>query len=309
MNAPDRRHFVRHLAAGGTVAALAAVASTSRAPAQPVGSASGAHGIFNVRDYGAKGDGTTKDTKALQAAIDACALAGGGVVFLPAGRFLSGTLILKSNLTLHLGPGAVLLGSPEPGDYQAKPFPARDLDVGGFDIWALLYAEGAHNLCIEGTGTIDANGKPFPPLKKTPDVAGSVRPRAIFLKNCRQARFRDVTVLESAMWSVHLVLCAQVWIEGILVFSSHFYNQDGIVLDSCRDVIVSGCYVNTIDDAIVIKSSFPQPCANLAITNCVLTSQCAAIKFGMISSTMKTKSWRRRSPRQWALRCGDWFGG
>jgi polygalacturonase len=88
-----------------------------------VGSASGAHGIFNVRDYGAKGDGTTKDTKALQAAIDACALAGGGVVFLPAGRFLSGTLILKSNLTLHLGPGAVLLGSPEPGDYQAKPFP------------------------------------------------------------------------------------------------------------------------------------------------------------------------------------------
>lgn len=281
MIAPDRRQFVRHLATGGAAATVAALTASARAAVPPgAAGAQGVHGIFNVRDFGARGDGTTKDTRALQAAIDACAQAGGGTVVLPAGRYLSGTLTLRSHLTLHLGPGAVLLGSPEPGDYEAKPFPARDLDVGGFEIWALLYADGAQHLTVEGPGIIDANGKPFPPLKKTPDVAGSVRPRAVFLKNCRQLRLREVTVLESAMWSVHLARCAQVWLEGLNVFSSHFYNQDGIVLDSCRDVMVSGCYVNTIDDAIVIKASFPEPCTDIAITNCVLTSRCAAIKFG-----------------------------
>jgi len=283
MNSSDRRYFVRHLATGGTAAALAALAATaasSRAQTPAAAAGTGALGVFNVRDYGAKGDGVTKDTRALQAAIDACSQAGGGFVFVPAGRFLSGTLTLKSNLTLHLGPGAVLLGSPEAGDYQAKPFPARDLDVGGFEVWALLYADGAHNLTIEGSGTIEANGRHFPRVKKHPDVAGGVRPRALFLKHCRRLRVRDLSILESSMWSVHLVLCEQVWLEGLQVFTSLIYNQDGLVLDSCRDAMVTGCYVNTIDDAIVIKASFPQPCADLVISHCVLTSQCAAIKFG-----------------------------
>jgi hypothetical protein len=281
MNTPNRRDFVRAFATttSGAGLALAALAP-SRAPAQSAPGSAPVPGVFNVRDFGAKGDGVTKDTAAIQAAIDAGTRAGGGLVVFPAGRFLSGTIVLKDHVTLHLSPSAVLLGSPEAADYVAKPFPARDLDVGGFEIWALVYADGAQHIGIEGTGTIDGNGKPFPPLKATPDVAGSVRPRAVFWKNCRQVRVRDVTILESAMWSVHLALCERAWLENLTIVSSHFYNQDGIILDSCRDAFIDRCFVNTFDDAIVIKTSFPQPCVNIAIANCVLTSRCAAIKFG-----------------------------
>jgi hypothetical protein len=275
-----RRDFVRTLTTvSGAGLALAAL-SPARAFAQSAPEGTALSGVFNVRDFGATGDGSTKDTLALQAAIDACTQAGGGYVYFPAGRFLSGTLILKNNVTLCLSPSAVLLGSTEVRDYIAKPFPARDLDVGGYEVWALVYAEDARNIGIEGSGMIDGNGSPFPPAKHAPDVAGSMRPRTVFLKNCRQVRLRDITIQESAMWSVHLALCEKIFIEGISVTSSLFVNQDGIVLDSCRDAFVSDCFVNTFDDAIVIKTSFPQPCANLTITNCVLTSRCAAIKFG-----------------------------
>lgn len=280
MNSPDRRSFVRHLAASATGAAAVLAASPCRSLAQQANAGAPVPGVYNVRDYGARGDGMTKDTTAVQAAIDACVQAGGGLVYFPTGRFLSGTITLKNHVTLHLSAGAVLLGSSDPGDYAARPFPARDLDVGGFEVWALVYAEGAQNIGIEGPGTIDANGGPFPPAKHSPDVAGSVRPRAVFLKNCRRVQFKDATVRESAMWSVHLALCERVFIQGISVFSSLFVNQDGIVLDSCRDASVSDCFVNTYDDAIVIKASFPEPCVNITITNCVLTSRCAAIKFG-----------------------------
>ncbi len=138
-------------------------------------------GLYSVRDFGAKGDGATKDTAAIQAAIEACARSGGGRVYFPNGKFLSGTITLRDNVTLSLDASAVLVGSPEAGDYSAKPFPARDLDVGGFEIWALIYADGAKNIGIEGPGLIDGNGKGFPPVKHAPDTAGSLRARAIFL--------------------------------------------------------------------------------------------------------------------------------
>lgn len=275
-----RREFIRHLLPATGVGLALGALPLPGALAQSAPDAPPVAGVFNVRNFGAKGDGAVKDTAALQSAIDACARAGGGMVLLPVGRFLSGMITLKDNVTLYLSSGAVLLGSPAASDYQAKPFPARDLDVGGFDIWALIYAEGATNIGVEGPGTIDGNGAPFPPVKHEPDKAGSVRPRAIFLKNCRQVRLRDITVRESAMWSVHLALCEKAFIHGISVSSSLFVNQDGIVLDSCRDAFVSDCYVSTFDDAIILKTSFPQPCENVAITNCVLTTRCAAIKFG-----------------------------
>jgi hypothetical protein len=266
--------------ATGGVGLAAAALSPSRAFAQAAPGAAAFPGFFSVRDFGAKGDAVTKDTAAIQAAVEACARAGGGVVVFPPGRFLSGTITLKDNVTLHLAPSAVLLGSPEARDYPTKAFPARDLDIGGFDVWALVYADGARNIGIEGTGVIDGNGRPFPPLNHTPDVASSVRPRAVFLKNCQQVRLRDVTIRESAMWSAHLALCEKVWLQDLTIVSSFFVNQDGIVLDSCRDAFIEGCFIDTFDDAIVIKTSFPQPCVNLTIANCILRSRCAAIKFG-----------------------------
>jgi len=280
MTTNTRRDFVRNLTkVSGAGLALAAL-SPARAFAQSAPGNTALPGIFNVRDSGATGDGHTKDTAAIQAAIEACTRAGGGLVYFPAGRFLSGTIILKDNVTLCFSPSAELLGSTDPRDYVAMPFPARDLDVGGFEVWALIYAEGARNIGLEGKGTINGNGHPFPPAKHEPDAAGSMRPRAVFLKNCREVRLRDITIRESAMWSAHLALCEKVFIEGLSIYSSLFVNQDGIVLDSCREAFVTDCFVNTYDDAIVIKTSFPQPCLNITITNCILTSRCAAIKFG-----------------------------
>jgi hypothetical protein len=272
----DRRRLITKAFPG---IGLAPLATQQGARAQSGGRTPGP--AWNVRDFRAQGDGKTLDTVALQAAIDACSQ-GGGVVFFPKGSFLSGTLTLKDGVTLHLSPGATLLGSQSISDYPPKPFPARDLDVGGFDIWALVYADGAKNIGIEGPGTINGNGKPFPP--RTPvgnrDISTGARPRLLFLKGCQNVRITDVTLCDSGCWTAHFALCDKVFVQGICVYSSFFYNEDGILLDSCQDSFVSGCFVDTSDDAIVVKASFPRVCKNIAITNCVLTTTCAAIKFG-----------------------------
>lgn len=278
-----RRRFVSHLpsVATGATLTLAALAP-SAARAQPAASASSIPGLFNIHDFGAKGDGTTRDTRAIQAAIDACTAAGGGVVFFPAGKFFSGTITLKDNVTLHLSAAATLYGSPDRADYPAKPFGSRDLDIGGFEIWTLIYALGAQNIAIEGRGTIDGNGKGFPPLPKIQplDVASGPRPRGIFLKDCRRVTLRDFLISNSAMWAVHIVRGNNVLIDDLTVFSEFFVQQDGIVLDSARNVRVTGCTVNTVDDALVFKSSFPTPCENVTISDSVLTCNSSAIKFG-----------------------------
>lgn len=269
-----RRQFLNGTLSGLSLAGLARadVAQLDK-PAAP--------SLFNVRDFGAKGDGATRDTTTIQAAIDAAFASGGGMVFFPTGRFLSGTVTLKSRVTLHLSPGAVLLGSTSIADYPAKDFPARDLDIGGYKIWALLYAEGAEQIAIEGDGVIDGNGEPFKKFKvQNPDVPNNPRPRMIFFKNCRAVSLRDVTLRESGMWTVHLALCDAVRLGGLRVTATFNLHQDGIVLDSCRDATVSDCYVNTVDDCIVLKSSFPRACSDITISNCVLQSYCAGLKLG-----------------------------
>lgn len=256
------------------------LAMASSLPGQTSGDS--AFPVFNVRSFRAAADGKTLDTAAIQSAVDACTQAGGGYVYFPAGRYLSGTITLKDNVTLHFAPGATLLGSQRVEDYPAKPFPARDLDVGGFNIWALIYADGARNVAIEGGGILDGNGKPFPPKRPVdnPDHATGMRPRLLFLKGCTGVSIRDVTLRQSSCWIAHFTLCERLVIRGVYVYSDYFVNQDGIVLDSCKNVAVSDCIVDTVDDSIVIKASYPQMCQNIAVTNCVITTQCAGLKFG-----------------------------
>ncbi len=267
--------MLRRSLIGAALAATGAAAVPRSGPTDP-------SLLFDVRKYGAHGDGKTLDTRALQAAIDACTHSGGGIVYFPKGQYLSGTITLKDGVTLYLSPDATLLGSQDVRDYPAKPFPARDLDVGGFEIWALIYAEGARNIGIEGPGTINGNGKPFPPRKPTnnPDISTGARPRLLFLKGCEKVSLCDVTLRDSGCWTVHLALSRKIIVDGISIHSDFFVNQDGIVLDSCDNAVVCNCFVSTYDDAIIIKASFPEPCRNIAITNCVLTTRCAAIKFG-----------------------------
>ncbi|GLZ48985.1 exo-poly-alpha-D-galacturonosidase [Actinomycetospora sp. NBRC 106375] len=269
-----RRWFLGAAATGLGLAGLSGSGVGHRGIASPPG-------VFAVHEFGARGDGTTRDTAAIQAAIDAAAASGGGIVVFPGGTFLSGTIFLKSRVTLHLGPGAVLLGSPDVADYPARPFPARDLDVGGYEVWALVHAEDAEQITIEGDGVIDGNGAHFPRMEVLdPDVVTRARPRLIFFKSCRSVRLREVTLREAGLWTVHLAMCDTVRISGLSVTSTRHLNQDGIVLDSCTDATVSDCSVDTEDDAVVLKSSFPRACSNVTISNCVLRSRCAGVKLG-----------------------------
>nr|WP_246326070.1 glycoside hydrolase family 28 protein [Actinomycetospora corticicola] len=234
----------------------------------------------DVRAFGARGDGTTRDTAAIQAAVDTAGRSGGTVV-LPAGRFLSGTIELRSHVTLHLSPGAVLLGSPDIADYPAHDLGVRDLDIGGRQVWALLHAQGAEQVTIEGTGTIEGNGHAFPKVPTPdPEVATGPRPRMIFLRGCRSVVLRNVTLREAGMWTVHLAQTTGVHVENLTVTSSQHVHQDGIVLDSCAGAVVRGCRVDTLDDAVVLKSSYPQPCEDVLVTGCTLSSRCAGLKLG-----------------------------
>jgi len=272
----DRRQLLSAALTSAGLAAIGGPRSTAQSAAPNLPGS-----IWDVRQFGAKGDSTTLDTATLQAAIDACAQAGGGFVFFPKGTYLSGSLILKNNVTLYLAPEATLLGSPDGADYPAHPYIARDRDTGGYEVEALIYAEGASNIGIEGPGIIDGNGKTFPKRKVTnPEVSVGKRPRLLYWRNCHNVRIRDVTLRNSSCWTAHFVLCDKLVLQGIAVFSDLFINQDGIDIDSCQNTVVSDCFVDTVDDAIVIKSSHPQPTKNLTITNCVLTTQCGAIKFG-----------------------------
>ncbi|WP_433786394.1 glycoside hydrolase family 28 protein [Actinomycetospora sp. CA-101289] len=275
----DARPLRRRAVLGAAVAALGLTglsASGAGRRAVPAGET-----VFDVRDHGARGDGATRDTAAIQAAIDAASANGGGTVVLPAGRFLTGTIVLRSRVTLHLTPGAVLLGSPDVADYPARAFPARDLDVGGYEVWALVFAEDAEDLAIEGGGVIDGNGAHFPrEVVRDPDAAGRPRPRMVFFRNCRRVGLRDLTLRESGLWTVHLALCDAVRLAGLRITSTSHINQDGIVLDSCRDAVVSDCAVDTEDDAVVLKSSFPRPCRDVVVRDCVVRSRCAGIKLG-----------------------------
>ncbi|WP_285593956.1 glycosyl hydrolase family 28-related protein [Actinomycetospora sp. NBRC 106378] len=272
-----RRRFLAALLPG---LGLTAASAADAAPRPAVGRT---HDVrtLDVRTFGARGDGTTRDTAAIQAAVDAAHAGGGGTVLLPAGTFLSGTVELRSDVTLHLSPGATLLGSPHIADYPAHDLGVRDLDVGGRQVWALLYARGAERVTIEGAGTIDGSGRAFPKVPTPdPEVATGPRPRMIFLRGCRSVALRDVTLREAGMWTVHLAQCEDVRTEGLTVLSSQHVHQDGIVLDSCTGAVVSDCRVDTLDDAVVLKSSYPQPCADVLVTDCRLTSRCAGLKLG-----------------------------
>ena len=245
---------------------------------------------WDVLAFGARGDGSTKDTAAIQQAIDACAKAGGGRVLLPAGHiFLSGSLNLRSHVELYVEAGATLRASPDRDDFRK--------------LGALILADHADNIAISGDGTIDGDFHaflkdrqeggyavpqpflgPFDPLydkpgKDHPDG----RPRIILLVGCRGARLRDFTIIDSPTWTIHLLGCEDLRISGITILNSfEVPNCDGIDIDHCRSVRISDCTIHAGDDCLVLKASrnFREfgICEDIVITNCTLQSSSAAIK-------------------------------
>jgi len=266
---PSRRRIIKYLlGAGGLAATVNPGAYAAEAPTSG--------GRMSVRDYGAAGDGSKLDTRALQAAIDACAGAGGGTVYLPPGRYLSGTLFLKSHVTLHLEGGATLLGSTKLEDYPPT-IPAIRSYADNYTERSLIYAENLDHIAFEGHGTIDGQGGAFKGPYK-------VRPYLLRIIACREVSMRSLTLKNSPMWVQHYLACEGVCIEGIRVESTCNANNDGIDIDGCERVRIANCDILSGDDAVVLKSTLERPCRNVVVTNCVLSSLCNAFKLGTESN-------------------------
>lgn len=281
---------------------------------------------FNVRAFGARGDGSTLDTEAINRAIEAAATAGGGTVHLPAGTYLSFSIRLKSNVTVHLDAGAILLAAspathggaydpPEPNEWGDKQY--QDF---GHSHWhnSLIWGENLENIAITGHGRIHGKGlvrsggaprraQPPPvaaadaphradPMAANPPAAGietmppdgtaSPAPRGrsgpggfgggpgsgnktIALKNCRNVTLRDFSVLEAGWFALLATGVDNFTIDNVRADT----NRDGFDLDACRNVRITNCHVNAInDDAIVLKSSYAlgelRACENITITGC-----------------------------------------
>jgi polygalacturonase len=245
------------------------------------------HNMFNILDYGAKNDGTILATKAIQEAIDDCAGKGGGTVYFPAGRYLSGTVFLKSFVTMYLESGAVLEGSRNLNDYPVVISNVRSY-TDTYTNKSLIYGEDLEYISITGRGIIDGNGASFlvPDELRRKDLSASykARPYMIRIINCRNVLVKDISLINSPMWVQHYMACTGVNIYGITVRSRVNNNNDGIDIDGCSNVMISDCNIFSGDDAIVLKSTLDTFCRNVTITNCVVSSDCNAFKLGTESN-------------------------
>lgn len=233
--------------------------------------------VENIMDHGAVPDTTVLSTKAIQAAIDACAAKGGGRVYVPAGSYTTGTLILKSRVCLYLEAGATLYGSTNLKDY----IPQRT-DYVSFRTHTptiqLIYADHVDHVSIEGQGTIDGRGRWFRKLTETDE--GITRPHLLRFIQSRDLVLRGVTLRNAGCWMQHWLACDRVKIDGITVYNRNNYNNDALDLDGCHDVTVSTMICDSDDDAITLKSTSPRLCENIVISNCVVSSHCNGIKLG-----------------------------
>lgn len=241
--------------------ALAAwVSAAGAAPAAPA--------VFSVRDFGAKADRTVNDAPAFQAAVDAAAKAGGGTVVVPPGEYTSGGIRLASGVTLRIDAGATVYVSTDPAHY---PKNARQL----------LAADDAERIAVTGGGTINGQATADLGTRWGAPATAENRTGILLFTDCRQVAIRDVKILYSDSWTLHLKRCDGVVIEGVTIKNNpHRLNSDGIDPNSCRNVRIANCTITAGDDCIVLKSTQAAPCENVEVTGCTLESTTAAIKIG-----------------------------
>jgi len=262
--------------------------------------------VWNVREFGAVGDGIAIDSDAINLAIEAAASQGGGCVFLPAGIYASFSIRLKSNISLHFAPGAVLLAATptaERGYDIASDNPTSSenhFQDAGHSYWedSLIWGIGLENVAIEGPGLIDGSKG----LNKWDTEIPGNGNKAIALKNCRNVTIRDIRILKGGHFCILPTGVENFTIDNVQIDS----NRDGINIDCCRNVRISNCAVNTPnDDAIVLKASMAlgriKDTENVTITNCQVmgydlgtffegsygTKQMAAPDFGAVTGRIK----------------------
>lgn len=257
----------------------------------------------DITAHGAVGDGATPATAAIRAAVETAAAAGGGTVRVPAGRFLTGTVVLRSGVRLHLDPGAVLLGSTAIDDYPRMVPRLESYCCLTFSPRALIYAENCENVAITGHGVIDGQGAAFrapfehlcgedgshPEKHRSHAVLRELgyydrRPLLIRMSECRRVLIEDVELRDSGLWLQHYLGCEDLVVRGISTINCRSWNNDGIDIDSCRRVRVSGCSFVADDDAICLKATADRPCEDVVVTGCTAASNCNALKLGTEST-------------------------
>lgn len=250
----SRRTFFRRTA-GGLLVAPAATAingcsssKTTTVTGYSIPLETGRKVSLNISDFGAKGDGQTKNTYAIQQAIDRCSVLGGGTVNIPAGNWLTGAIALKSNVLLHLEKDAILTGSADFADYPVSQVRWEGKWIPGHV--ALIYAFDAHNIGITGPGKIMGSHA----LGGRPNEKNPLRhPALIEPIGCTNLRFEDFSTDYYLMWSMHPTNCQNLLFKNLTIRSTGG-NGDGIDIDSCKHVTIDGCDISTGDDCISLKS-------------------------------------------------------
>jgi polygalacturonase len=225
----------------------------------------------NVRDLGAKGDGATKDTAAFQAALDSCTNHRGGIVTVPAGAYLIGSIVVGPNTTLQLQSGAKLTSSPDIADYPLENVRWEGEFRQGHR--ALISSDNANNVTIAGPGTISG-----PPLSLS-QLRNPRGPVLIELANGTNVTLNGFSTQYQRLWSIHLLFCKNITALNLVIRTPALSNGDGIDVDSCNRVTIEHCDINTGDDSISLKSGrglaamlLDRPTQNVLIKNCKLVS-------------------------------------
>ncbi|WP_286767715.1 MULTISPECIES: glycoside hydrolase family 28 protein [Sphingobacterium] len=239
-------------------------------------------------DFGIRGDGEALNTRSIQAAIDYITAKGGGKLVFTPGNYITGSFYLKSNVTLQLDQGANLLGSNNPFDYH------KDSVVN----WqSMIYAIRQQNIGIIGKGTI--NGRGFQTaMNALQNVHKGIvqdelkldrlrewnRPENIYFRECKNVLIKDITLRDPGSWNQTYDQCEDLHVEGIYVDSKSYWNNDGIDVVDCKNVVIRNCYFDAADDAICFKSHDANAvCLNVLVENCTARSSASALKFGTVS--------------------------
>ncbi|OGV55217.1 MAG: glycoside hydrolase family 28 [Lentisphaerae bacterium GWF2_44_16] len=262
----------------------------------------------SILETGAVSSDAVTNTKAIQEAIDKCAKTGGGVVYCPPGRFLTGTLWLKDNITLYLESGCTLIACTERDEYnQADCFPEHDIVAHqAADGTHLLIAYKCENVTIAGKGTIHGNHTAFfkEGLRERPEntegyhdvykLPASRPGQLLYFCRCRNLRIEDISITDACFWSVYMLGCDSIKVRGLTIKTDwKIPNADGLHFNCCRNLTVENCEIDTADDCIVLRGHYKVlgntdfPSENVIVSNCILSTRCCAFRLGVGDGTIR----------------------